>query len=45
LSGCYPNPKAHGFGRRIVDLTPDEVAILYRELTAEPAAANGQARR
>jgi hypothetical protein len=37
--------KAHGFGRRIVDLTPDEVAILYREWTAEPAAAsNGRTR-
>jgi hypothetical protein len=33
--------KSHGFGRRIVDLTPDEVAILYRELTAEPSA-NGR---
>jgi hypothetical protein len=35
--------KTHGFGHRVVDLTPEEVAILYRDLTAEPAA-NGAAR-
>ena len=36
--------KSHGFGRRIVDLAPDEVAILFRELTTAEPAANGKAR-
>jgi hypothetical protein len=35
--------KARGFGHRVVDFTPEEVAILYGELTAEPAP-NGRSR-